>query len=202
MNIFQIMKSTKFVKWPLFFGILIIISVGFSACGPEPLDSFDDVQVELTSHRGEVLQFPDAFAGKPVVMGFVYTHCPDICSLVAANVKGVADQVGDEAVYVLVSFDPERDTPEVLANYAAAFNMQDEPFYFLTGDPETVAGFMERMRVRTEISYESTTESGTSVYFMNHSDKIMLLDAKGRLMVEYGGSMTPPAMIVEDFQKL
>lgn len=201
MNIFQMMDFTKFVKWPLFFGFLLV-SVGLSACGPKPLDTFDDVQVELTSHRGEALIFPDSFDGKPVILGFIYTHCPDICSLVTANIKGVADLVGDEAVYVLVSFDPERDTPEVLANYADAFNMQDEPFYFLTGDPETVASFMERMRVRTEISYERTTDAGESVYFMNHSDKIMMLDAKGRLMMEYGGSMTPSTMIFEDFQNL
>lgn len=181
---------------------ILMATALFSACGPDPLDTFEDVQVELTSHRGEALTFPNDFAGKPVVMGFVYTHCPDICSLVAANVKGVADLVGQDAYYVLVSFDPERDTPEVLANYAAAFNMENEPFYFLTGEPEVVAGFMERMRVRTEVSYESTTDSGIQVYFLNHSDKIMLLDEKGRLMVEYGGSMTPPTLIFEDIQTL
>jgi len=61
---------------------------------------------------------------------------------------------------------------------------------------------MERFGIRSQVSYSSTTENGEEVYFIDHSDQVTLLDAKGRIVRHYGGSMTPPDILVEDINAL
>src|SRR5690625_4666707 len=180
--------------------LLILVS----GCGSPALDNFSDVRYELTNQDNEPVVFPDDFRGKPVVIGFIYTHCPDICSFITANIGKVRDEIPnpESAHFVLVTFDPERDTPEVLKNYANAFGYTGPEFQFLTGEPDVIDEMMERVGVRLQESYTSELESGEVIYFLSHSDKIMLIDQKSRLIFDYGGSMTPPAMIIEDLEKL
>lgn len=191
-------------KFLLFTSLLLGTLILLQACGNPALDDFSDIQFELTDQNGESVIFPDDFEGSPVVMGFIYTHCPDICSFITANVKKVREEIGNtqNTQFVLVTFDPERDTPEVLKNYAQAFDMDREPFHFLTGDSETINQFMERMSVRIQESYSKEVENGDRMYFLNHSDKILLINEKSELIFDYGGSMTPVNIIAEDLKKL
>lgn len=108
----------------------------------------------------------------------------------------------DDIYFVLATFDPERDTPDVLKNYAEAFNMDRPPFRFLTGSADEVDAFMARVGVRSQVSYTRETEDGNELYFLNHSDKMLLIDENSRLIMEYGGSMTPVNIIVEDLKRL
>lgn len=184
-------------------GFLLLLII-LASCGPETLDDYSDVHFELTDQNGETVVFPDDFEGSPVVMGFIYTHCPDICSFITANVGKVYKELDDpgDTEFVLVTFDPERDTPDVLKSYAAAFEMDREPFRFLTGDPDTIDELMQRVSVRTQESYSRDLDDGDRMYFINHSDKILLIDQHSRLIFDYGGSMTPVDIIIEDLQKL
>lgn len=137
-------------------------------------------------------------------MGFIYTNCPDICSFITANVRDVYQKMENpgNVQFALVTFDPRRDTPDVLKNYARSFNMDQEPFQFLTADSTTIASFMDRMSVRTQESYSRELDNGERMYFLNHSDKILLIDEESRLIFDYGGSMTPVGIIVEDLNNL
>lgn len=103
--------------------------------------------------------------------------------------------------FVAVTFDPERDTPGVLKNYAEAFDMNRPPFRFLTGDPDVIEKFMDRVGVRKQISYTKELENGEKLYFINHSDKILLLNENAQQIMDYGGSMTKPALVIEDLNK-
>lgn len=191
----------KFIPGPVF--ILAIALLTISCSGPA-LDDFSDSRFELVNQNGETVLFPDDFQGAPLVIGFIYTHCPDICSFITANISKVYEEMDDpgNAQFVLVTFDPERDTPEVLRQYANAFQMDREPFQFLTGDPDEVASFMQRVSVRTQESFSRELEDGERAYFLNHSDKILLIDSRSRLIFDYGGSMTPVSIIIEDLKKL
>ncbi len=185
--------------------ILFIVTIGIAvSCSSPALDDYSDVQFQLVDQNGDSVIFPDDFEGAPVVMGFIYTNCPDICSFITANVSKIYNEMDDpgDTQFVLVTFDPNRDTSEVLKGYADAFDMDREPFQFLTGDPDVIDQLMTRVGVRTQESYSRDTENGERMYFLNHSDKILLIDSRSRLIFDYGGSMTPPNIIIEDLEKL
>lgn len=187
-----------------FVPILVITLFSFSGCVNQAKDNFSDVSFELTNQNGKTVHFPEDFEGAPLVMGFIYTHCPDICSFITANVRNVYRQMDNpgDVQFALITFDPTRDTPEVLKKYAQTFEMDKNPFQFLTADSSTIASMMERMKVRTKESYSEKLENGERAYFLNHSDKILLIDENSNLIFDYGGSMTEPKLIIEDIQKL
>ena len=93
---------------------------GISFNGLEYNPPVDAVDFTLTDQNGNNVSFSD-FEGKVVVVAFTYTHCPDVCPVIEANMKYMAGEMGDtygeDVVYISISIDPLRDTPEVLANY-------------------------------------------------------------------------------------
>jgi protein SCO1/2 len=182
---------------------LIVLFV-LQSCGPDRLDDFSDESFSLVNQDGENVTFPDDFEGAPLVVGFIYTNCPDICSFITANVKKIyaKDSYPEGTQFALITFDPERDRPDVLKSYAGAFEMDRVPFQFLTGTPAEIERLMERVSVRKEISDQQETEDGESIYFLSHSDKILLIDSQSRLVFDYGGSMTPVDIVAEDLSKL
>ncbi|PSK87906.1 cytochrome oxidase Cu insertion factor (SCO1/SenC/PrrC family) [Limimaricola soesokkakensis] len=97
----------------------------------------------LLTQKGEKVRFvDDVLDGRIAVVNFIYLDCPDICGLATARLAKVyewlGERMGEEIVFVSISLTPERDTPEELAAYAAAFGA-GPGWYFLTGDPEEVA---------------------------------------------------------------
>jgi protein SCO1/2 len=182
-------------------GLLFFLLMG---CGNNTLDNYTDSSFELTNQDGETVIFPDDFEGAPLVMGFIYTNCPDICSFITANVRDIYREMENpgDVQFALVTFDPQRDTPDVLKSYAQSFEMDNEPFQFLTADSSTIASFMDRVNVRTQESYSQESETGDRIYFINHSDKILLINKDSELIFDYGGSMTEPQLIIEDLNKL
>ncbi|MGM0506149.1 MAG: SCO family protein [Bacteroidota bacterium] len=184
--------------------LLIFLVIGLAGCGPDRMDDYSDLSVELVNQNGETVRFPDDFRNKPIMIGFIYTHCPDICSFITANLYKTWQELEEteEAHFLLITFDPERDTPEVLASYAEAFDMNQPPFQFLTGSPETIDSLMERFDVRQQVSYTTETEEGEELYFLNHTDKVLLIDEESRLVTDYGGSMTPVHIFTTDLENL
>ena len=76
----------------------------------------------LTDQNGNDVTLSE-YDGKVIVVAFTYTHCPDICPVIEANMKfmkgELGDSYGEDVVYLSISIDPLRDTPEVLANYVS-----------------------------------------------------------------------------------
>ena len=168
------------------------------------IDDMNDASFELVNQDSVNVNFPIDFRGQYVVMGFVYTNCPDICPLITQNLIKIQKDLGYPAnvQFLGVSFDPKRDTPEVLHRYKEVFKVDDN-VNFLTGEPTIIQTFMDSVRVRTQESMRTSTESGKEIYFLNHSDKIMVMNPKGEIIIEYGGSMPSiPSLIVQDLQSL
>lgn len=99
--------------------------------------------VELLTHDGRTVRFySDLVKDRRVVVSFVYTRCVKACGLITANLARVqrelGDRVGKDVHFLSVSLDPERDRPEALAAYAAAFKA-GPGWTFLTGRAEDVA---------------------------------------------------------------
>ena len=96
----------------------------------------------VVTHEGKTLRFyDDLIKGKIVVINFIYTTCPDICSLSTARmalvVKWLGERVGRDIFIYSISLDPGRDTPEVLKKYAKAFSA-GPGWLFLTGKPKDI----------------------------------------------------------------
>lgn len=169
--------------------------------GPEVIDDLTDRPFEVVNQNGEAVTFPDDYKGKYVIMGFIYTNCPDICPLVTQNMIKVQKALGnpDDVQFLGVTFDPKRDTPSVLKQYKNVFDLEQN-FDFLTADSATVSELMDSVRVRSQVSFTQERDDGQEIYFMNHSDKIMVINKEGQVIFEYGGSMTPVNYIVEDLK--
>lgn len=98
--------------------------------------------VPLVTHEGESVRFfDDLIEGKVVVINFIYTHCTDVCPVDTARLKSIqellGDRVGKDIFMYSISIDPERDTPEVLADYVKRYRV-GPGWWFLTGSEEDV----------------------------------------------------------------
>lgn len=185
--------------------ILLFLPVLLLSCGPDVkvIDDLNDKSFTLVNQENQPFTFPDDFKGQYVVLGFIYTHCPDVCPIITNNLKKMQEEMGfpSDVHFAEITFDPDRDTPEVLKAYKEIYKL-NENFTFLTGQPEIISETMDSLRVRSQVSMSTTTEEGKELYFVNHSDKIMVLDKDSRVVLEYGGSMTPISYIIEDLNKI
>ncbi|HEX2162526.1 MAG TPA: SCO family protein [Thermoanaerobaculia bacterium] len=96
--------------------------------------------VTLLTHEGERVRFfDDLIRDKVVLFNFIYTSCPDTCPMETARMLEVSgllgDRLGKDVFFYSMTVDPENDTPEVLADFAASWGIP-EGWKFLTGDPE------------------------------------------------------------------
>ena len=145
----------------------------------------------LIDQSGQPVRFSTLTQGKVVALNFVYTRCalPQFC-LRASNVFSVMQrrftrQYGRDLVLLTVTFDPERDTPDVLATYAARFNADPKMWRFLTGATADVR------RVCALFGVESFPDEG----LMNHSLRTVLIDRGGRLVANVEGNQYTPEQL-------
>jgi len=151
---------------------------GFAMQPPKPAADFT-----LTAHTGKRVSLHD-FRGKLVLLYFGYTFCPGICPTTLANVAQVLHQFGTKAKQVqllMISLDPERDTPEKLAAYVPYFHPS---FIGLTGSVEEIAAIAPLFG----IYYEKQASTDASSYWVDHSATLMVIDQHGimQLLIPFG----------------
>lgn len=166
-----------------------------------------DTSYTLVNQDSVAVHFPDAFVGTPVVLGTIYTQCPNVCPKITANMKNIRSELADTSAvqFVSVTFDPHRDTPARLAEYQTQFGLGNTSWQFLTGDTTTIDRLMDRLGVRHTIKgtdREFPAPDTDSSYIFTHSNQITLIDAQGRVRASYGGSQTPPSLIIRDLEKI
>ncbi|PZT69117.1 SCO family protein [Streptomyces sp. SW4] len=100
---------------------------------------FEKPDLVLTDTHGKTYDLRERTAGKPTLIYFGYTHCPDVCPLTMSNIavakKELPKAQQDELQVVFVSTDPERDTPAALGKWLKGI---DPDFVGLTGDFDTI----------------------------------------------------------------
>lgn len=173
-------------------GLLLLAAFLFAGCdksGPAPQFKLTDVtganfgkEIALTDHNGKPRTLAD-FRGKVVVIFFGFTHCPDVCPTTLADLAMVAKELGKDAdrmQVLLVTVDPERDTPEVLRQYVPSFNPS---FLGLYGDAEATARTAKEFKIFYQ---KQPLKSGD--YDVDHSAGTYILDQQGRLRLfaQYG----------------
>lgn len=148
----------------------------------------------LTNQQGEEVQLSD-FEGKFVLVYFGFTHCPDFCPATLGDYRLIKQQLGDaveDVVFLFISVDPERDTPEVLDNYIRRF---DPSFIAATGAETTLNEITSDFG--TTYSYDAHA-AGES-YAVQHSSSKFLLNPSGHLTTVYSFGI-PHDMVAEDIQ--
>ncbi len=131
------------------------------------------------------------FAGKPLLIFFGFTHCPDVCPTTLASLGRWLEALGPQArdlAPLFVTVDPERDTPPVLADYLKAF---DPRIVGLTGTPAEVAQMLRAYR-----AYARKTESGD----FEHTAALYVMGRHGEL-VQLVGYNRPDEEIVAALRK-
>jgi protein SCO1/2 len=135
------------------------------------------LRFSLTDHHGRTVTEGD-FAGRPLLLYFGYTFCPDVCPTelgYVARVLRALGPKGERIVPVMVSIDPGRDTPAVLAGYVPLYH---ERLVGLTGSPEAVAALARQLGASYRRAEVATARPG--YYLMDHSAFTYLIDAHGR----------------------
>jgi protein SCO1/2 len=184
---------------------LLAVAIGlFTACSPDgPKFTAIDItgadyakDFALTDHNGQARTLKD-FQGKVVMMFFGYTQCPDVCPTSMsemAQIKQLLGKDGERLQALFVTIDPERDKPEMLKEYMAAF---DPTFLALIPSPDKLAALAKDYKV-----YYKKVEGPTPTsYTMDHTAGSYVYDTKGklRLFTRYG---TKPELTAADLRIL
>jgi protein SCO1/2 len=149
---------------------------------------------ELTSQTGA--SFTDTMLlGKPSLIFFGYTHCPDVCPTTLFQISEVLRTLGSEPGVngVFMTVDPERDTPKALADYLSSF---DPHIVGLTGPRPAIDAALKEYRV-----YSKKVPGADGDYTMDHSALVYLMDAKGQFVGAFNLDR-PPAEAAAQLRKM
>ena len=161
-------------------GLALVLVRSQAATGPVPGSEFllpaplPAPDFELMKHTGETVRLNDLADRQTLVLFFGYTHCPDICPLTMAAIgraRELLGKDGPQVLGVLITVDPERDTPEQLTIYLTRF---PPGLVALTGSREALAAVTKDYLVSAEHEEHVASEP----YLVTHT---------GRSFVVHGG---------------
>lgn len=134
--------------------------------------------------------------GKIPVIAMVFTHCGYACPRIVADLQNIEEQVPkekkDEVVFVLASFDTERDHPVRLRKFAEEMDL-DEDWLLLHGEEDVV----RELSMVLDVKYKKQRDGNFA-----HSNNIVLLDKEGVIVEQIEGLGVDPASIVEEIAEL
>ena len=176
---------------------LLMAAALMAACGNDaPQFQLTDVtgaefgrDFQLTDHTGRPRALAD-FRGKVVAIFFGFAHCPEVCPTALADLASVVNGLGKDAdrmQVLLITVDPERDTPAVLSQYVAAFH---PGFLGLYGDADATSRTAKEFRV----FYQKQPLPGGG-YTVDHSAGTYIYDTAGRLRLFAGYGQGAPKML-------
>jgi protein SCO1/2 len=144
----------------------------------------------LPNYTGGVVNLTN-FRGRAVLVTFLYTHCPNWCPLIAANLAAAQRRLGAQArrvQIIAVSVDPARDTPAAIKTFLAARDARGRMDY-LIGTRSQLTAVWKAWDVGVVVDSKRVTTG--------HSDIVYGITAGGRLAVVYPPNFTP-AQIIHD----
>jgi protein SCO1/2 len=130
--------------------------------------------------------------GKPFLVFFGFTHCPDVCPTTLFDVSEVLRDLGpdaDRTGALFITVDPERDTEASLKDYLSSF---DPHVRGLTGDPAALAAVAKEYRV-----YYKKVPLEDGDYTMDHTAIVYLMDKEGRFVSPFNVKRKPEASAEE-----
>ena len=174
----------------LVFGAIIHIT-GRSPSAIGPAIAAVGGPFHLEDQNGKPVSDED-MKGRPFLVFFGFTHCPDICPTTLFDISEVMRQLGkdaDRTSALFITVDPERDTPAKLKDYLSNF---DPHLRGLTGDPAAVNAAIKAYRVYAK---KIPLEGGD--YTMDHTAVVYLMDKDGHFVAPFNLKRTPEAAAAE-----
>lgn len=180
--------------------ILAAFAVGMTAAllvlmlmgrGNAPASSAIGGPFHLIDQTGRTVTEQD-LKGKPSLIFFGFTHCPDICPTTLFEVSEILGALGEDAARVnalFVTVDPERDDAAQLKLYLSSFH---PVLRGLTGSPEDIAGIVKAYRV-----YFRKVPLKDGGYTMDHTALVYLLDREGRFVAPFNMKLSPEEAAAE-----
>ncbi len=177
-------RSVRIVLWSL----VVVAGIGAAALMTGIIQSPERAMLQegssiavggpfrLTTHKGEVLSDAD-LRGRPFLVFFGFTHCPDICPTTLAELTRRYEALGaaaDKLTTLLITVDPQRDTQEVLAQYMEAF---DPRFIALRGTLAETKAIAKAYKA----FFQKVPLDGSS-YTMDHQTIVYMMDRAGRFV--------------------
>ena len=179
----------------------VAFAISLTGCG-EPTASVGKTVVSgtadiggaysLVNQDGEAVSESSAH-GKPQLIYFGFTYCPDICPTALQKMGAVQsriDPAGDKLNYIFISVDPQRDTPESLKLYVTA-NGFPKGLTGLTGTQDQIDTVKSAYKV---YSQNVPTPDSAAEYTVDHSDIIYLMNKDGTFVEFFFGKSTVPEM--------
>jgi cytochrome c peroxidase len=166
------------------------------------------VNGELLDSTGKSLRLFDLLGDKLVLMGFIYTHCPDVngCPLASYVMKQVQarlaqePELSDEVRLISLSFDPVMDTPAALTDYARHFRRKDADWRFLTAASEVkLQPILEGFGQWRQINYDA---NGNYAGSMSHILRVFLIDRERRIRNIYSTGFLHADTVINDLRTL
>lgn len=176
----------------LCFAVLLMV-VGRGA-GPITGPSAVGGPFRLVDQDGRAVTEQD-LKGRPTLVFFGFTHCPDVCPTTLFEVSEVLEKLGPDAEKVnavFISVDPERDTPETLKAYLSSFNPRLKA---LSGDAEAIAKVAKAYR-----AYYRKVPLDQGGYTMDHTALVYLMDKNGAFVAPFSLKRTAEAA-AEDLRR-
>ncbi len=139
----------------------------------------------LTDQAGQTVT-EKSLQGRPTLIFFGFTHCPDVCPTSLFEISEVLKAMGGDADRVnayFISVDPERDTNAAMKDYLSSF---DPHLKGLTGDPEAIAKALSGFRV-----YARKVPLKDGDYTMDHTALVYLMDRDGHFVSPFNLKRTP-----------
>ena len=133
-----------------------------------------------------------ALKGKPTVIFFGFTHCPDICPTAMYEITQAFEALGpdaEKAQALFMTVDPERDTPETLKQYLSSFSPRIRG---LSGSPDQVKGAIKAFRV-----YAKKVPLKDGDYTMDHTAVVYLMDRNGAFVAPLNLKREPKDVAAE-----
>ncbi len=140
----------------------------------------------LTNHLGQTVTDTD-FGDQLRLIYFGYTFCPDVCPTELGNISLALNELGDDLQHVtplLITVDPERDTPEVLRDYVPLFH---EKLVGLTGSRDAIDDVAKAYRV----FYRRVEDPDYTYYLMDHTSFVYLMGRNGEFLSMHNYGTAP-----------
>lgn len=134
------------------------------------------------------------FKGKPVVLTFLYTHCPDICPLTAERLHSTMLELGKDARNVgmlAITTDPQRDDVAAALHFSQQHQMTNY-WHYLTGTEQQLSPVWTSYNIYAQAQQQN----------INHSMAIFVIDKQGRERVFLSSNDFTPAQLTTDLQIL